>query len=76
MSSSSLDYGSTKDITGMFWTDEYANMVPSVWAVRSVVDSKMDNVQSKRICAGWPDGTTVADATHTDANCWLWNLPD
>ena len=32
--------------------------------------------QTKKVCVGWPDGTTVADATHTDANCWLWNLPD
>ena len=32
--------------------------------------------QAKKTCAGWPDGTTVADATHTNANCWLWNLPD
>ncbi len=32
--------------------------------------------QAKKVCVGWPDGTTVADATHTDANCWLWNLPD
>ena len=32
--------------------------------------------QAKKTCAGWLDGTTVADATHTDANCVLWNLPD
>ena len=32
--------------------------------------------QAKKTCAGWPDGTTVPDSTHTDANCWLWNLPD
>ncbi|MBO4700225.1 MAG: hypothetical protein J5620_00560 [Alphaproteobacteria bacterium] len=29
--------------------------------------------QAKMTCAGWPDGTTTYDATHTDANCWLWN---
>ncbi len=27
--------------------------------------------QAKKTCAGWPDG-----AEHTDANCWLWNMPD
>ena len=32
--------------------------------------------QAKKTCAGWPDGTTTYDATHTDANCWLWTLPD
>ena len=24
------------------------------------------------VCAGWPDGTTQYDSTHTDENCWLW----
>lgn len=24
------------------------------------------------VCAGWPDGTTLYDSTHTDENCWLW----
>jgi hypothetical protein len=32
--------------------------------------------QAKKVCAGWPDGTTTPDSTHTDANCWLWTLPD
>lgn len=32
--------------------------------------------QAKKVCVGWPDGTTTPDSTHTDANCWLWNLPD
>ena len=32
--------------------------------------------QAKKVCAGWPDGTTTYDAQHTDANCWLWRLPD
>ena len=32
--------------------------------------------QAKKVCAGWPDGTTAYDAQHTDANCWLWTLPD
>ncbi len=32
--------------------------------------------QAKKTCAGWPDGTTTYDATHTDANCWLWTFPD
>ena len=32
--------------------------------------------QAKKTCAGWLDGTTTPDATHTDANCVLWNLPD
>ncbi|MBO4480453.1 MAG: hypothetical protein J5742_02390 [Alphaproteobacteria bacterium] len=27
--------------------------------------------QAKKVCVGWPDGVT-----HTDANCWLWELPD
>ena len=31
--------------------------------------------QAKKTCAGWMDGTTTPDATHTDANCVLWNLP-
>ena len=32
-----------------------------------VVETK----QAKKTCAGWPDGVE-----HTDANCWLWNMPD
>ncbi|MBO4480192.1 MAG: hypothetical protein J5742_01020 [Alphaproteobacteria bacterium] len=31
--------------------------------------------QPKKVCAGWPDGTTTPDPTHTDANCVLWDLP-
>ena len=31
--------------------------------------------QPKKTCAGWADGTTTPDATHTNANCVLWNLP-
>jgi hypothetical protein len=33
----------------------------------------MAAVQRKMTCAGWPDGTTTYDSTHTDANCWLWS---
>lgn len=37
----------------------------------------MDLVNRKKtdpmVCAGWPDGATQYDATHTDENCWLWN---
>ena len=36
----------------------------------------VDTRQAKKTCAGWMDGTTTPDATHTDANCVLWNLPD
>ena len=30
--------------------------------------------QKKKVCAGWPDSVAVND--RTDANCWLWTLPD
>lgn len=34
--------------------------------------------QNKKTCAGWPDDTPenmhTYDATHTDANCWLWTF--
>ena len=46
--------------------------IPTDGAVYTAVNAK----QTKKTCAGWLDGTTVADATHTDANCVLWNLPD
>jgi len=36
----------------------------------------MAAVQRKKVCAEWPDETTTYDATHTDANCWLWLFPD
>ena len=36
----------------------------------------INDKQRQKTCAGWLDGTTVADATHTDANCVLWNLPN
>ena len=32
--------------------------------------------QAKKTCAGWMDGTTTPNSTHTDAHCVLWNLPD
>ena len=48
------------------------NFVPTVRAVAIGLSKK----QAKKTCAGWMDGTTTPDATHTDANCVLWNLPD
>ena len=32
--------------------------------------------QPLKTCAGWADGTTTPDATHTNANCVLWNFPE
>ncbi len=34
----------------------------------------VETKQKKKVCAGWPDYVAVAD--RTDANCWLWSLPD
>ena len=48
------------------------NVIPTLTAVNTGIATK----QEKKTCAGWMDGTTVPDATHTDANCVLWNLPD
>jgi len=45
-------------------------------ATIAAVDTAMNTRQAKKVCAGWPDGTTTYDSTHTDANCWLWQLPD
>ena len=45
-------------------------------ATIAAVDTAMNTRQAKKVCAGWPDGTTTYDSTHTDANCWLWTLPD
>jgi len=36
----------------------------------------LETKQNKKVCVGWPDGTTTYDATHTDETCWLWHLPD
>ena len=52
-------------------TNASNNLVTS-GAVYTAVNAR----QAKKTCAGWMDGTTVPDATHTDANCVLWNLPD
>ena len=52
-------------------TNASSNLVTS-GAVYTAVNAR----QAKKTCAGWMDGTTVPDATHTDANCVLWNLPD
>ena len=52
-------------------TSASTNLVTS-GGVYTAVNAK----QTKKTCAGWLDGTTVADSTHTDANCVLWNLPD
>ena len=43
------------------------NLIPTAAAVGAELNYK----QAKKVCAGWPDG-----AEHTDANCWLWNMPD
>lgn len=43
-------------------------MIPGVNSVWTALQDR----QAKMTCAGWPDGTTQYDATHTDANCWLW----
>lgn len=44
-------------------------MIPDVHSVWLALQDR----QAKMTCAGWPDGTTQYDTTHTDANCWLWN---
>jgi hypothetical protein len=31
----------------------------------------VETKQTKKVCVEWPDGVE-----HTDANCWLWQLPD
>lgn len=36
-------------------------------ATAAAVETK----QTKKVCYGWPDGVE-----QTDANCWLWTLPD
>jgi hypothetical protein len=36
-------------------------------ATAAAVETK----QTKKVCYDWPDGVE-----HTDANCWLWTLPD
>ena len=31
----------------------------------------VNTMQKSKVCVGWPD-----NVEHTDANCWLWELPD
>lgn len=50
--------------------------VPTTTMTVAIANAAANTKQAKKTCAGWLDGTTVADATHTDANCVLWNLPD
>ena len=50
-------------------TNSSTNLVTS-GGVYTAVNAK----QAKKVCAGWPDNIAVAD--RTDANCWLWNMPD
>ena len=56
------------------------NAWPEADAARLVKGETFANAlaikQNKKVCAGWPDGTTTPDSTHTDANCWLWEFPD
>ena len=52
--------------------EEIRQSIPTVGAVELGLNDK----QNKKTCAGWPDGTTTYDTTHTDANCWLWTFPD
>ena len=62
------DYVATYDGSGTYTVATDAGKI----ATAAAVETK----QTKKTCAGWLDGTTVADSTHTDANCVLWNLPD
>ena len=55
------------------------SVVPSYALVQMGMHNMHEEIngkQAKKTCVGWPDGTTTADSTHTDSNCWLWNLPD
>ena len=48
----------------------------NVVAAKSYVDESVFWKENKMPCAGWPDGTTVYNSTHTNANCWLWRKVD
>ena len=63
-----VTYTATYDGSGTYTAATDAGKI----ATAAAVETKQD----KKTCAGWLDGTTVPDATHTDANCVLWNLPD
>ena len=54
----------------------FEGLVPTAEIISWAAVNSLDQKQEKKTCAGWMDGTTVPDATHTDANCVLWNLPD
>ena len=54
----------------------FEGLIPTAEIISWAAVNSLDQKQTKKTCAGWPDGTTVPDPTHTDANCWLWNLPD
>ena len=51
---------------------DYDKIIPTFGLVSSAVDEWLEIKQNKMTCAGWPDGATSYDTTHTDANCWLW----
>ena len=42
-----------------------ATLAKAMWTLDATKSEPM-------VCAGWPDGTTQYDTTHTDDNCWLW----
>ena len=49
---------------------EYAVSGATLAYAMHILDTKKTDPM---VCAGWPDGATQYDATHTDENCWLWN---
>ena len=63
-----VTYTATYDGSGTYNAQNDADKIATAAAVNTR--------QAKKTCVGWPDGTTTADSTHTDSNCWLWNLPD
>ena len=53
---------------------DFDKIIPTFGLVNSAVGEWLETKQNKKVCAGWPDSVAVND--RTDANCWLWQLPD
>lgn len=52
---------------------DYDKIIPTLGLVDYKINEALEQTENKMSCAGWPDGATTYNATHTDENCWLWN---
>ncbi|MBO4480497.1 MAG: hypothetical protein J5742_02630 [Alphaproteobacteria bacterium] len=63
-----------EDVIDLLSLDAFEGLVPTAEIIAVAAANSLDEKQNKMTCVGWLDGTITPDATHTNANCALWNF--